>query len=50
MDLAKQMNIRKAERIINHVSEVVRQWPTYAKKTNVDSKLSKAIKKTLISI
>jgi serine/threonine-protein kinase HipA len=50
LNLAKQMNIRKAESIINHVYEVVRQWPTYANKTNVDSKLSKAIENTLIKI
>lgn len=49
LTLAKQMNIRKAESIINHVLEIVQNWDTYAKKTNVDSKLAKAIQKILIS-
>ena len=50
ISLAKHMNIRKAESIINHVYQVVQDWNTYAIKTNIDPKLSKAIQKNFIKI
>ena len=48
--LAKQMNIKKAESIINHVNDIVQNWKKYAKETEVENKLSKAINETLINI
>jgi len=48
LSLAKQMNIRRAETIINQIYQVVQEWNNYAIKTNVDTKLSKAIQKNLI--
>ncbi|OFX41929.1 MAG: toxin HipA [Bacteroidetes bacterium GWA2_32_17] len=48
--LAKQMNIKKAESIINHIYVISQDWNKYAKQTNVDSKLAKAIQKKLIKI
>ena len=48
--LAKQMNIKKAESIINHIYVISQDWNKYAKQTNVDSKLAKSIQKNLIKI
>ena len=48
LDVAKQMNIKKAETIIKNVSEVVSNWNQYANFTKVDKKLKQAIQKTLV--
>jgi serine/threonine-protein kinase HipA len=48
LDVAKQMNIKKAETIIKNVSEVVSNWNQYANITKVDKKLKQAIQKTLV--
>jgi serine/threonine-protein kinase HipA len=48
--VAKQMNIKKADYIIDNINEVVRNWQTYATKENVDTKLADAIKKTLVHL
>lgn len=48
LDVAKQMNIKKAETIIKNVSEVVSNWNQYASITKVDKKLKQAIQKTLV--
>lgn len=50
MSVAKQMNIKKAPTIINHINEVVRKWNHYAEQTKVDPTLRDAINKTLINI
>lgn len=47
LSVAKQMNIKKAERIINEISEIVGRWEKYAAKVAVEPKLIKAIHKTL---
>ena len=48
LTIAKQMNVKKAETIIEQISDVVSHWSNYAKQTNVDKKLLRAIEKTLI--
>ncbi|MES2112275.1 MAG: type II toxin-antitoxin system HipA family toxin [Bacteroidota bacterium] len=48
--VAKQMNIKKADHIIDSINEVVKNWLTYTAKENVDAKLADAIKKTLIQL
>ena len=45
--LAKKMNIKQPLHIIDQVNHVARQWPKFAKRTEVDASLSKAIQKTL---
>ena len=50
LSVAKTMNIKKPESIINHVVSTVANWSKYAGKSNVESKLSEAIKSTLITI
>ncbi|MES2619066.1 MAG: type II toxin-antitoxin system HipA family toxin [Bacteroidota bacterium] len=46
--VAKQMNIKKAETIINEISAVVGNWNHYAKQVEVEKPLKKAIEKTLL--
>jgi serine/threonine-protein kinase HipA len=48
LEVAKQMNIKKAETIIKNISEVVSNWNQYASITKVDKKLKQAIQKTLV--
>jgi len=48
LNVAKQMNIKKPENIINQISEVIFNWNIYAHKTHVELKLKRAIEKTLI--
>ncbi|MEO1051898.1 MAG: type II toxin-antitoxin system HipA family toxin [Bacteroidota bacterium] len=50
MTVAKSMNIKKAERIINHVSETVSKWGDYADEFGVSVKLRDAIDSTLIKL
>ncbi len=46
--VARQMNIKRAERILNEVAEAVKMWDVYATQVNVEGKLKRAIEKTLI--
>lgn len=48
--VAKQMNIKKANNIVDQINEVVSNWPKYAKETNVNPNLRDAIKATLIHL
>lgn len=47
LSVAKQMNIKRAPHIINHVSDTVNNWQNYAEETKVDSKLNSTINSTL---
>ena len=49
LEVAKQMNVKKAEAIIKQIAEVVINWDNYADKVQVDKKLKQAIQKTLIT-
>lgn len=48
LEVAKQMNVKKAESIIKQVSEVISNWNHYADEVKVEKKLKQAIQKTLI--
>lgn len=48
MEVARQMNVKKANAIIGEVSAVISQWDFYADKVKVDQQLKKAIEKTLV--
>jgi serine/threonine-protein kinase HipA len=48
MQVAKNMNIKKADAIIKEVNAVVSQWNDFAKQTNVHTELKDAIAKTLL--
>lgn len=48
LEVGKSMNIKKAQKIIEQSASVVGNWNTYAKEVGVDTKLSRAIKKTLV--
>ena len=41
------MNIKKADKIINRIAEVVSDWDKYAGQVSVERKLARAIKETL---
>jgi serine/threonine-protein kinase HipA len=46
--VAKSMNIKKAERIIDQVAKIVANWKAYAEKVAVQDTLKEAIGKTLV--
>ncbi len=48
MNVAKQMNVKKAKTIIQQVADVVNNWNAYADKVSVDVALKQAIGKTLL--
>ena len=48
LQVAKQMNIKKAEAIIKQIADVVSNWSYYADEVKVEKKLKQAIQKTLI--
>lgn len=48
LTVAKKMNIKKADAIINQVKNVVSRWNDFAAQTNVNADLRDAIAKTLI--
>lgn len=50
LTLASQMNVKKAPAIIDEVSQVVRNWPNYAKLTGVADALRIAINDTLMPL
>lgn len=47
LDVAFQMNIKKPKQIIELIAETVSNWKQYAKQTEVEIKLAKAIEQTL---
>ena len=47
MSVAAANNIKKGERIIDEIKEIVCDWEQYAKIVNVSSKLSRSINRTL---
>jgi len=49
MSVAKSINIKKAEQIINQVSEIVGNWPSYAEKTKVNASKRDSITSTFIA-
>ncbi|WP_309640709.1 type II toxin-antitoxin system HipA family toxin [Flavobacterium sp.] len=49
LTVAKSMNIKKANEIIQQTSDAVKKWADFADETNVESKLKEAIKATLIT-
>lgn len=50
LEVARQMNVKKAESIIQQISNIIGHWEKYADKVYVDPKLKGAIGKTLILI
>lgn len=50
LQVAKQMNIKKADGIVSEITEVVSRWPMYAKQTDVEQKLAEAINTTLLNL
>jgi serine/threonine-protein kinase HipA len=48
LDVAKKMNIKKADAIIDQVYAAVSKWNEFAKQTNVKKDLKEAISKTLL--
>jgi serine/threonine-protein kinase HipA len=50
LQLAKQMNIKKADQIISHIANVLKSWPQYASQCDVKTDMQKAIENTFISI
>lgn len=50
LKVAESMNIKKAESIINHISNVVEEWNTFAQAQGVSSVLTDSIRETLIKL
>ena len=50
LEVAKSMNIKRANEIIDQINEVVSKWNTYADQQKVDPKLSDAIYRTLLEM
>ena len=50
LEVAKSMNIKRANEIIDQINEVVSKWNTYADQQKVDPKLSDAIRNTLLEM
>jgi serine/threonine-protein kinase HipA len=48
MKVAKAMNIKKADKIVSQISDVVSRWDEYANRVGVEKKLQMAIQRTLI--
>lgn len=48
LEVAKQMNIKKAAGIISHISEVISNWNDYADEFRVNIDLRDEIRKTLL--
>lgn len=49
LEVARQMNVKKANSIIREIADVISRWDSYADKVRVDAPLKKAIGKTLIT-
>lgn len=50
LNVAKQMNIKKANSIISEIQQTINQWPVYADRVNVKDDLKKEIHKTLLNL
>lgn len=50
LDVAYQMNVKKAPKILDEIGEVISEWKNYAEKFSVHSDLKEAIDKTLVLI
>lgn len=50
LEVARQMNVKKANTIIKEIADTISQWDSYADKVQVDTKLKQAIGKTLIIV
>ena len=50
ISVAKNMNIKKSEQIIDQIVEIVSKWNVYAEKVSVQDDLKAAIQKTLLNI
>lgn len=48
--IAESMNIKKPNNIIDHIVEVVHNWPVYAKKVKISAALKKSIGETLVRL
>jgi serine/threonine-protein kinase HipA len=46
--VAHKMNLKKADNIILQINNIVNNWSFYAKQTNVNTQLAKAINETLL--
>ncbi|MCX6235745.1 MAG: type II toxin-antitoxin system HipA family toxin [Bacteroidetes bacterium] len=49
LSVAKKMNIKKAENIVNQINKTVQNWKHYATQVDVSPELTGAIQKTLIN-
>jgi serine/threonine-protein kinase HipA len=49
-EIAKQMNIKKADSIINQISAIIKRWNDFAEQTKVESNLRDAINDTLLPL
>lgn len=50
LSVAKQMNIKKAGHIIDHINHIVQDWDRYAKQVDVNIKLKEAIQRTFVKL
>jgi serine/threonine-protein kinase HipA len=50
LSVAKNMNIKKADKIVTRINETVRRWSEFAEETRVKPDLRDAINKTLIDL
>lgn len=50
LQLAKQMNIKKAEHLLDQVQSVVANWKQYAEQVSVGEELKNSIAKTLLQV
>ena len=48
LSIADSMNIKKPNNIIDNISQVVHDWPKYAKKVNISTALKKSIGESLV--
>ena len=50
LDVAYQMNVKKAPKILDEINNIVSEWNSYAEKFSVHSDLKEVINKTLVLI
>ena len=50
LNVAKQMNIKKASNIVEQINNVIQNWKQYASQTNVSVELTNSIGKTLLNL
>lgn len=50
LNVAKQMNIKKADQIISEIQSVVNRWPKFAEQAGVKPELTKGITATLLNL